>query len=154
MSFASGAPSPSGSSSGLWLVSPVVILATVALVLGYERIDLRQRFGTDLRAAPRLPPDEGGRPTAADRISVYALVLLPWALLYEWLAALGVPPDAVSALLPFERDWPVLAWTESLYASTYAWVALAPLVAGSTGGLREFALRGTLATLLYADPLS
>ena len=90
-----------GSSSGLWLVSPVVILATVALVLGYERIDLRQRFGTDLpQPLLRLPPDEGGRPTAADRISVYALVLLPWALLYEWLAALGVPPDAVSALLP------------------------------------------------------
>ncbi len=138
-----------GSSSGLWLVSPVVILATVALVLGYERIDLRQRFGTDLpQPLLRLPPDEGGRPTAADRISVYALVLLPWALLYEWLAALGVPPDAVSALLPFERDWPVLAWTESLYASTYAWVALAPLVAGSRRDLREFALRGTLATLL------
>lgn len=35
----------SGSASGLWLVSPVAVLGCVALVLGYEHHDLRERFG-------------------------------------------------------------------------------------------------------------
>ncbi len=33
-----------GSSSGLWLVTPVTILAMIALVWGYEQIDLHHRF--------------------------------------------------------------------------------------------------------------
>ena len=33
-----------GSASGLWLVSPLTILGMVALVMGYENIDLKQRF--------------------------------------------------------------------------------------------------------------
>ena len=32
-----------GSASGFWLVSPTVVLGSVALVLGYERHDLRAR---------------------------------------------------------------------------------------------------------------
>ena len=33
-----------GSASGLWLVSPLTILGMIALVLGYEEIDLKRRF--------------------------------------------------------------------------------------------------------------
>src|SRR5437867_9641009 len=34
-----------GSASGLWLVTPIVMMGCAALVLGYERRDLRERFG-------------------------------------------------------------------------------------------------------------
>src|SRR5207253_7610621 len=40
------------SASGLWLVSPIVALSCAARVLGYERHDLRERFG---RASMSLP---------------------------------------------------------------------------------------------------
>ncbi|MFN1834180.1 prolipoprotein diacylglyceryl transferase family protein [Balneola sp. MJW-20] len=33
-----------GSSSGLWLISPVTILGMIALILGYEKLDLDSRF--------------------------------------------------------------------------------------------------------------
>ena len=33
-----------GSASGLWLVTPITILGMIALVLGYEEIDLKKRF--------------------------------------------------------------------------------------------------------------
>ena len=36
----------SGSPSGLWLVAPTVILASAALVLGYELPDMQLRFAT------------------------------------------------------------------------------------------------------------
>jgi protein-S-isoprenylcysteine O-methyltransferase Ste14 len=34
----------SGSASGLWIVSPLTVLGMIALVLGYEEIDLKRRF--------------------------------------------------------------------------------------------------------------
>lgn len=148
-----------GSPSGLWLVTPVVVLACTAFALGHERLALRERFGT----AASLPwlhlPCEGtAAPTVADRVSTVGLVLLPWLLLYEAVLALGLPPDAVSAYARFELGWPVWEWTEILYASTYVVVVLAPLAATRRVDLRRFAVRGWAATgivtLLYlAVPL-
>ncbi len=71
-----------GSSSGLWLVSPLVALGMVALVTGYEGPDLRRRFGAETETPPlfSLPPDEAGPPTGWHRLSVFVLVFLPWTL--------------------------------------------------------------------------
>ena len=57
------------SASGLWLVSPMVALACTALVLGFERHDLRRRFGADRMRKPLicLPPDTDEAPTGRDR---------------------------------------------------------------------------------------
>ena len=44
-----------GSASGLWLTTPVVAMASVALVLGYELDDMRKRFG-NLLAHTRFGP--------------------------------------------------------------------------------------------------
>ena len=45
------------SSSGLWLVSPILILGCVALVYGYEHHNLRERFGDAIsRPVVSLPP--------------------------------------------------------------------------------------------------
>jgi hypothetical protein len=137
------------SSSGLWLVSPLVIMSCAALVLGYETIDLQKRFGSPLaRSLLHIPSNEDQPPAIEDRISVYVLVLLPWLILYEALAALGIAPDAVVAYLPFELKLPVLEWTEPLYFSTYFFVALAPAVASSKRVLRDLAIAGLAATLL------
>jgi protein-S-isoprenylcysteine O-methyltransferase Ste14 len=137
------------SSSGLWLVSPLVIMSCAALVLGYETIDLQKRFGSPLpRQLLHIPSNEGQPPSIEDRISVYVLVLLPWLILYEALAALGIAPDVVVAYLPFEMELPVLEWTEPLYFSTYFFVVLAPAVASSKRVLRDFAIAGLVATLL------
>ena len=38
------------SASGLWLVTPITIIAMVALVMGYEAIDLKKRFPNEPRA--------------------------------------------------------------------------------------------------------
>jgi len=139
----------SGSPAGLWLVTPVVALGCVALVLGYERIDLRQRFG-DIHAGAylRLPPRDELRPSLRDRLSVYILVLVPWAVLYKATALLGVAPDAARSYLPFEYRLPVVEWAEVFYASTYLLVLLAPLAAPDRRTLRAFALQGGLATVL------
>jgi protein-S-isoprenylcysteine O-methyltransferase Ste14 len=129
------------SSCGVWLVSPVVMLGCFALVQGYEKQDLAQRFG---RALPKplisLPSHQEDAPGKWDRISVYLLVLLPWLVLYEAVKTLDAPKDAVSLFLPFENGLPVWAWTEAIYASAYILVFAVPLVAGSKRALREFSI--------------
>jgi protein-S-isoprenylcysteine O-methyltransferase Ste14 len=136
-----------GSASGLWLVTPVVAAGAGALVIGYEWPDLRRRFGAGVRPPLlALPRATESSPGAWARLSVYLLVLLPWLVAYEAVQLMGVPPDAIDSRLAFERGWPVIEWTEAPYASAYALVLLAPLVAPTGLALRRFALTGLIAT--------
>ncbi len=68
-----GAATSMRSASGLWLVSPLVGFAVTALVLGYERHDLRRRFGVAVnrRALVSLPPNvpPGRSYRCGDRLS-------------------------------------------------------------------------------------
>jgi protein-S-isoprenylcysteine O-methyltransferase Ste14 len=148
VTLAFGVSIASGSASGLWLVTPVAALALAALVLGYERHDLRRRFGQRRRARIALPTARPGRPTAAEQVSVYLLVLLPWLLAYEALHLIGAPRDAIPSHLPFERAWPVIEWTEIIYASAYAMILATPLIVRSRPALRRFAVTGLLATAI------
>lgn len=138
-----------GSASGLWLVSPAVVLGMTALVHGYERPDLEKRFGEERPPAfLSLPRARDGAPSASERLAVLLLILVPWVVAYEAVVFLGVAPDARSSLLPFEAGWRVVEWTEAVYASTYLFVALAPLVARRRTDLAAFAHGGLLATVL------
>lgn len=67
-----------GSASGFWLVTPITILAMVALVLGYEAIDLKKRFpDLSLRTLLDLPENEKQAPGFSDRFSALFWVLIP-----------------------------------------------------------------------------
>jgi membrane-associated phospholipid phosphatase/protein-S-isoprenylcysteine O-methyltransferase Ste14 len=134
-----------GSASGLWLVAPTAILGCVALVYGYEKHDLEARFGpARAKTAIRLPEASEDRPVLLDRASVHLLVLGPWVGIYEIIAALGTPPDAVATFLPGEARWPVLEWAELFYFTMYPGVILVTLVARTKATLRRFAVRGLL----------
>ena len=139
-----------GSASGLWLVTPVAWLAAAALVYGFERHDLMRRFGFDALRPPllSLPRGDEERPTVLHRVAVYLWVLLPWLVTYYAVQALGPAPDAFPLALPFERHWPVVQWTELLYASVYVFVPLTPLLARSQRILRRFAVQGLISTVV------
>jgi hypothetical protein len=93
-----------------------------------------------------VPPATGDRPGAWNRASVVALVFLPWAVAFETVFYLGVPPDAIEMYLPFERNWPVLEWSEVVYASAYVFVPAALFIAPTNASLRHFAITGLIAT--------
>ncbi|HJW74511.1 MAG TPA: prolipoprotein diacylglyceryl transferase family protein [Thermoleophilia bacterium] len=136
------------SSSGVWLVSPVVALAVTALVLGFERQDLRDRFGLEAIHIPliSLPPDSLDPVEARHRLATYVLVGLPWAVAFEAVCTLGIPSLASVATLPFERTWPVLEWTAGIYESVYVFVLVTPFVVRTQRGLREVSVMGLIAT--------
>jgi prolipoprotein diacylglyceryltransferase/protein-S-isoprenylcysteine O-methyltransferase Ste14 len=135
------------SGGGLWIVAPVLGLAMVALVIGYERIDLQRRFG---RAGPAawlsLPPAGPTAPTLGQKFAALLLAFTPWLAGYEACTRLAPLGLAVDTMRPFERTWPVWEWTAVFYLGAYAWTALAPFVARSQSRLRDFtvtALWGT-----------
>ncbi len=71
----------SKSASGLWLVTPVTILGMIALVLGYEAIDLKKRFpsnsfNTRLDLPKNNPEPTSPRDHFASLFWVMALLLL------------------------------------------------------------------------------
>ena len=134
------------SASGLWLITPFVILGGAALVLGYEAPDLAARFGSVRSGRNRiLAPNIDIPPTPMDRWRCYLFVLLPWLVLYECVLVLGVPSSAFQTYSSFEMRLPVVEWTEALYASTYLLVLISPLVAKSSRTLRRFCISGWLA---------
>ena len=70
-----------GSPSGLWLVTPLTILSMIALVWGYERIDLRLRFPDEtIRTGLDLPENSTKTADLRDRFAslfwVVALLIL------------------------------------------------------------------------------
>jgi protein-S-isoprenylcysteine O-methyltransferase Ste14 len=139
-----------GSSSGLWLVTPITWLAMSALVIGYERPDLRRRFKSAALRRPRLAFPTGGidAPGRWERASVFLLVFGPWLLAYYGVQWLGVPRDAIHIELAFEKNLPVIGWTESVYALTYVFVPLTPLLLATRESLRRFALAGFVSTVV------
>jgi prolipoprotein diacylglyceryltransferase/protein-S-isoprenylcysteine O-methyltransferase Ste14 len=121
-----------GSAAGLWLVTPSMLLACTGLVLGYERLDLKRRFGATLRL---LPANDTTAPSNGDRIRFFLVVIIPWLALYEFSANMGVPGMAFR--LKFEDDLPIYAWTALIYQTSYVSVALAPWCARTQRDLRQ-----------------
>lgn len=133
-----------GSSIGLWLVSPNVALVCAALVLRQDR-----RQGV---SHARFTPQAGELPpTSWDRLTCYLFLLAPWLILYEAVLAIGIPPDAISGVTRFEQRLPVVEWTQIFYASTYLLALSVPLFAKTRSDLRRFSVRG-LWTMAVAYP--
>jgi len=143
-----GAAMAGGSASGLWLTTPAVALASAALVLGYERDDMRRRFGD---AMPRSRFPFSGTSESShllDCLRCFLIVFLPWLVFYEAVIYLGPPRDAVIAYLPFERHLPVLPWAEVFYFSVYPVVVLVPFLGPDRAALRLFCVRAWLSMVV------
>lgn len=116
-----------GSASGLWLVSPVVMLACAAIVVGYEHHDLRSRFGPIEGTV--LPPSANSSPSLSERLRACLLVVFPWAIL---CIAARFRPTPYRSLLILDSTALVL-------------FLLVPLLAPTRRELRNFAVRGWVA---------
>lgn len=66
-----------GSASGLWIVTPISILAMIALVMGYEKLDLEHRFkGADMSVKLDLPSVNNSLLTSTQRIASFFWVFI------------------------------------------------------------------------------
>lgn len=130
-----GASMYAGSASGLWLVTPIAALCCASLVLGYERVDLENRFGEAwARAALLLPPNESRRPYAREGAQVLLTLVAPWMLLY------GVTGEFAPRFLHS---------SDLISESTYFAAILVPFVAREARAVRRFAIQGWIALVVF-----
>jgi len=90
-----------GSASGLWLVSPLTILGMIALVLGYEKPDLKKRFPDKaLHTLLDLSANKDDVPELSDRLISLCLVF-PFLILCNFLIITsGGIPEPLSGDFP------------------------------------------------------
>ena len=129
-------------SAGFWIVAPAVWLGAVALVVGYERLDLQTRFGSLPSPRLALPPDAATPPRWWHRAAVYVLLLGPWLTAHRGVGQLWQGRPGWNSYLGFENEWEPEPAAAGLYASAFVWVAVAPLVAPSQRALRRFLREG------------
>src|SRR5215472_383649 len=139
-----------GSASGLWLVTPVTVLGCAALVLGYERQDLRKRFGDNVR--PLLPLANTSPPSASDRVTCCLLVLTPWLVLYG-IDSIVRPRTETAIALHFSNHRYLLRSSKLIYFSALIGVIAAPLVVRTRIALRRFVV-WSLTAISFAVILS
>ena len=140
VAFCLGSSMVAKSASALWLVTPCVVLGCVALVWGYEHIDLERRLGSKLRF---LPADEESSPSTVERIRFLILVVVPWLALYK--LTISLPFSGTSFGFRFEQHLPIYSWTALFYESTYVLVALAPWFARTRSDLRQLTISAWVA---------
>lgn len=137
------------SPGGVWVIAPVVCLACIALVYGYEKEAIITHFGRREQAVFFSIPTDSDEPgKVQDIISVYGLVLLPWLIMYETIQLIGIPADHFSLSFNFEKQIPVVEWTELFYVSVYPAVLLFPVFLRSKSSLRKFSLHALYATVV------
>jgi protein-S-isoprenylcysteine O-methyltransferase Ste14 len=138
------------SSPGLWVITPIVTMASAALIWGYERPQLVSKFGDAyFDHWFRLPAANSSPPVFRDIASVIVLVFLPWLIFYEGVASyIGVIEPVWVSTLPFEEDLASYDLAGLPYVLTYPFVALAPFFAKTKQNLREFAIAGLVSTAL------
>ncbi len=138
-----GAAVYSGSAAGLWLVSPTAMAGCMALVWGYEGIDLKERFpGEKRRHLLSIPANSTAKPSLWDRISAFVCLFLPWVLL-NGAAILIYSEHTVfnfSGGFEFDRD----KYRLYIIPAALVWTALAPLVARTQEQLRRFFAGGII----------
>jgi protein-S-isoprenylcysteine O-methyltransferase Ste14 len=149
-----GAAILSNSAAGLWIVTPAAALGCLALVLGCEAPALRRRFGAQLPAPwLGLPSGEGFLPLSR-RAGTALAVLLPFALLYVTVKAMGISAGAFETRMTWEWAIPILPATMPVYASIYLTVPLIFFLCAGRAEMRRLAAGAWLATglntLLYA----
>jgi membrane-associated phospholipid phosphatase len=149
-----GAAIVSNSAAGLWIVTPAAALGCLSIVLGYEGPDLRRRFGSQLPEPWMGPPSGQGFLPLWRRAGTALAVLVPFAVCYVAVKAMGLPADAFETRRSWEWAIPVLPSTMPLYASIYLAVPLTFFLCADRAEMRRLAAGGWLATglntLLYA----
>jgi protein-S-isoprenylcysteine O-methyltransferase Ste14 len=143
-----GASLWTNSSAGLYIMTPVLALACIALVLGYERQALRRLFGDQVEQSHplfRIPQSLDTPVTLSRKTAMVVRVFAP-ALLGAYLIDYAKCGSvcANDAVLMLAHGWPSLVglvWTLPFIA-----LAIAFFLTRSEAGLRNLVIVGSLAT--------
>jgi len=136
--------------AGLWVVTPIMALATVALVAGYEGPRLRERFGDAVSLSPLfgIPPANSVRASLGRRLAAGTTALAPWAIAYSVFSIMPEPQGTHDLRMDWENAIPTAGWMIWVYSAAYPAVIASPLLLRTNAELRRFVVGAWLATVL------
>jgi len=134
-----------GSASGLWLVTPVTILAMMALVMGYEGLALRQRFpGKQPTTLLDLPQNNQELPVLHQRIAAVF-----WLLLFLYTGNLLVATASGNTVLPFTTLSADPQSIDPIFISL-ALIVVVPFLLQQQAGLRRWVIASCITVVCFA----
>jgi protein-S-isoprenylcysteine O-methyltransferase Ste14 len=139
------------SSSGLYIITPMLALMTLSLVYGYERPDMEKRFGSVIHQySPlfSLPLSSEHKAQWLKKVAMCLRIFLPWALVGYFVDYAHCTRTCTGAFLGLMTTQPWQNWLSIVWVIPYLYLAGALLVARTEKSLLQKTIAGTLATVV------
>ncbi len=139
------------SSSGPYIITPVLALMTFSLVYGYEREDMEKRFGSIIhhyRSLFSLPLSSENKAQWLRKIAMLLRIFLPWALVGYFVDYARCTQTCTGAFMGLLTTLPWHNWLSIIWLIPYLYLVIVLLVARTDKSLLQKAIAGTLATVV------
>ncbi|MGZ3609915.1 MAG: methyltransferase family protein [Ktedonobacteraceae bacterium] len=139
------------SSSGLYIITPILALMTLSLVYGYEREDMEKRFGSVIHHySPifSLPLSSENKAQWLKKVAMCLRIFLPWALVGYFVDYARCTQTCTGAFMGLLTTQPWHNWLSIIWVTPYLYLIVILLVAHTEKSLLQKAIAGTLATVV------
>ncbi|HEX9131643.1 MAG TPA: prolipoprotein diacylglyceryl transferase family protein, partial [Ktedonobacteraceae bacterium] len=139
------------SSSGLYLITPMLALMTLSLVYGYERPDMEKRFGSVIHQySPlfSLPLSSEHKAQWLKKVAMCLRIFLPWALVGYFVDYAHGTRTYNGAFMGLMTTQPWQNWLSIVWVIPYLSLVVALLIARTEKSLLQKTIAGTLATVV------
>jgi protein-S-isoprenylcysteine O-methyltransferase Ste14 len=139
------------SSSGLFIITPILALMTLSLVYGYEQPDMEKRFGRVIRQYRplfSLPLSSENKAKWLKRIALCIRIFLPWMFVGYFVDYARCTQTCNGAFMGLMNTQPWQNWLSTVWLIPYIYIAVVLLVARTEKSLLQKAIAGTLATIV------
>ena len=138
------------SSSGLYIITPILALMTLSLVYGYERPDMEKRFGSVIHHYSPLfsmPLSSENKAQWLKKVAMCLRIFLPWMLIgyfVDYAHCTRTCNGAFMGLITTTQLWQ--NWLSIVWLIPYIYLVVVLLVARTEKSLLQKTIAGTLAT--------
>jgi protein-S-isoprenylcysteine O-methyltransferase Ste14 len=139
------------SSSGLYIVTPILALMALSLVYGYEQPDLKNRFGSAIdqyRPLFSLPHSSKGSATWLKKCAMFLRIFLPWLMIGYFVDAARCTQTCSGAFIQLMDPLQWHQWWGMLWLLSSIVLVVQLLVARTEKDVLHRAIVGTVATLM------
>ena len=139
------------SSSGLYIITPILALMTLSFVYGYERPDMEKRFGSVIHHySPffSLPLSSENKAQWLKKVAMCLRIFFPWMLIGYFVDYAHCTRTCNGTFMGLMTTQPWQNWLSIVWLIPYIYLVVVLLVARTEKSLLQKTIAGTLATVV------